>query len=230
MNRIGTSIDDITERIAAIRASITPERQAEIDAEIAAERALEARRKVVAVGMPSISSARRRQGAEPRAPLGRERLGRLAAQPRRDGRFGRGQDRGRMRHPRRIGAYMPRRVALCRFATFGDVLRSVRDTYGAEGSESRALAQWAGCRILCLDDIGKEQADRRRAREALRAARRALPLGQADAFHDAVPIPEGIGASAHGERRRQAHGAGDRAPRVRRRGLPGGSSAMLGAK
>ena len=36
MNRIGTSIDDITERIAAIRASITPERQAEIDAEFAA--------------------------------------------------------------------------------------------------------------------------------------------------------------------------------------------------
>ena len=36
-------------------------------------------------------------------------------------------------------------------------LRGVRDTYGAEGSESRALAQWTGCRILCLDDIGKEK-------------------------------------------------------------------------
>ena len=45
----------------------------------------------------------------------------------------------------------------CRFATFGDVLRSVRDTYGAEGTESRALAQWSGCRILCLDDLGKEK-------------------------------------------------------------------------
>ena len=33
----------------------------------------------------------------------------------------------------------------------------MRDTYGAEGSESRALAQWTGCRILCLDDIGKEK-------------------------------------------------------------------------
>ena len=34
MNRIGTSIDELTERIAAIRASITPERQAEIDAKV----------------------------------------------------------------------------------------------------------------------------------------------------------------------------------------------------
>ena len=113
MNRIGTSIDELTERIAAIRASITPERQAEIDAKLAAEAALEARRKVIAVGMPSIFE---------RTPFD----------------------------------VAPTHVP-CRFATFGDVLRGVRDTYGAEGSESRALAQWTGCRILCLDDIGKEK-------------------------------------------------------------------------
>ena len=150
MNRIGTSIDDITERIAAIRASITPERQAEIDAEIAAERALEARRKVVAVGMPSIfertpfgkapSRARRwAENAWDGSPRNLVVMGDSGA--------------GKTEVACAILAESATRVP-CRFATFGDVLRGVRDTYGA----------------------------------------------------------------------------GDRAPRVRRRGLPGGSSAMLGAK
>ena len=33
----------------------------------------------------------------------------------------------------------------------------MRDTYGGQGSESRALSQWAGCKVLCLDDLGKER-------------------------------------------------------------------------
>ena len=70
MNRIGTSIDELTERIAAIRASITPERQAEIDAKLAAEAALEARRKVIAVGMPSIFERTVRRRADARLPMG----------------------------------------------------------------------------------------------------------------------------------------------------------------
>lgn len=207
MNRIGTSIDELAERIAAIRASITPERQAEIDAKLAAEAALEARRKVIAVGMPSIFERTPFDVAPLRACRWAEKA--WDGSPRNlvvMGDSGAGKTKVACAILAESATHVP-----CRFATFGDVLRGVRDTYGAEGSESRALAQWTGCRILCLDDIGKEKPT-------------------ADALHDAVPIAQGIGASAHGERRRQAHGAGDCAPRVRRRGLPGGSSAMLGAK
>ena len=153
MNRIGTSIDDLTARIAAIRASITPARQAEIDAKLAAEAALEARRKVIAVGMPSIFERTPFDKAPSRARRWAENA--WDGSPRNlvvMGDSGSGKTEAACAILAESAAHVP-----CRFATFGDVLRSVRDTYGAEGTESRALAQWSGCRILCLDDLGKEK-------------------------------------------------------------------------
>lgn len=43
------------------------------------------------------------------------------------------------------------------FATFGDVLRSVRATYGGAGSEGGALGAYRDASVLCVDDIGKER-------------------------------------------------------------------------
>lgn len=44
------------------------------------------------------------------------------------------------------------------FATFGDVLRAVRSTYGAgEGTEETALSRYRSVSVLCIDDLGKER-------------------------------------------------------------------------
>lgn len=43
------------------------------------------------------------------------------------------------------------------FATFGDVLRAVRATYGGAGSEFGALAAYRDASVLCVDDLGKER-------------------------------------------------------------------------
>lgn len=44
------------------------------------------------------------------------------------------------------------------FATFGDVLRAVRSTYGAgEGTEETALSRYRCVSVLCIDDLGKER-------------------------------------------------------------------------
>lgn len=43
------------------------------------------------------------------------------------------------------------------FATFGDVLRAVRATYGGDGSEETALSRYRCVSVLCVDDLGKER-------------------------------------------------------------------------
>ena len=43
------------------------------------------------------------------------------------------------------------------FATFGDVLRAVRATYGGEGNEETALSRYRSVSVLCIDDLGKER-------------------------------------------------------------------------
>ena len=44
------------------------------------------------------------------------------------------------------------------FATFGDVLRAVRSTYGSgEGTEETALSRYRSVSVLCIDDLGKER-------------------------------------------------------------------------
>lgn len=43
------------------------------------------------------------------------------------------------------------------FATFGDVLRAVRATYGRAGSEEEALGAYRSAGVLCIDDLGKER-------------------------------------------------------------------------
>ncbi len=51
-----------------------------------------------------------------------------------------------------LAPYMP--VWFCRF---GDVLRAIRATYGADGSEEDVMARWRGCSVLLIDDLGKER-------------------------------------------------------------------------
>lgn len=153
MQTLADSVSPLVVRIQAMRDSVTPERQAEIDAELKAEADREKRRRIVAVGMPSIFE---------RTPF--------EAAPKRARDWARSCWKGESRNLVLVGdsgdgktetacallvAMAPHMA--CRFATFGDVLRSVRDTYGGQGSESRALSQWAGCKVLCLDDLGKER-------------------------------------------------------------------------
>lgn len=45
----------------------------------------------------------------------------------------------------------------CLYATFGDVLRDVRATYGGEGSERSALSRYRTVGVLLMDDLGKER-------------------------------------------------------------------------
>lgn len=153
MQTLADSVSPLVARIQAMRDSVTPERQAEIDAELRAEADREKRRRILASGMPSIFEQTPFEAAPKRA---------------RD--WARKCRKGEGRNLVLVGdsgdgkteAACALLVAMaphmtCRFATFGDVLRSVRDTYGTAGSESRALSQWAGCRVLCLDDLGKER-------------------------------------------------------------------------
>lgn len=46
---------------------------------------------------------------------------------------------------------------MTRFATFGDVLREIRATYGGHGNERDVLSAYTGVRVLCIDDIGTEK-------------------------------------------------------------------------
>ncbi len=153
MQTLADSASPLLERLQAVRASVTPERQVEIDAAVAADRARDARRKVVAVGMPSIFERTPIDKAPPRARRWADAA--VGGSPRNlvvMGNSGAGKTE--------VACALLADLALrapCRFATFGDVLRSVRETYGGEGSERGALAAWTGCRILCLDDLGKER-------------------------------------------------------------------------
>ena len=56
MQTLADSVNPLVERLKEIRAGITPERQAEIDAKLAIEHDLAKRKAIVAVGMPAILS------------------------------------------------------------------------------------------------------------------------------------------------------------------------------
>lgn len=153
MQTLADSVNPLVERLKEIRAGITPERQAEIDAKLAIERDLEKRKAIVSVGMPTIFE---------RVPF--------EAAPKRAQDWARKCWKGDSRNLVLIGdsgegkteaaCALLGTMALhvrCRFATFGDILREVRATYGADGTEAGVMGKWEGCAVLCLDDLGKER-------------------------------------------------------------------------
>lgn len=153
MQTLADSVSPLVERLKEIRAGVTPERQAEIDAELAVQRDLAKRKAIVAVGMPTIFervpfevAPKRAQDWARKCWKGDSRNLVLI------GDSGEGKTEAACAL---IGAMAPH--VRCRFATFGDILREVRATYGADGTEAGVMGKWEGCAVLCLDDLGKER-------------------------------------------------------------------------
>lgn len=153
MQTLADSVNPLVERLKEIRAGITPERQAEIDAKLAIERDLEKRKAIVSVGMPTIfervpfeAAPKRAQDWARKCWKGDSRNLVLI------GDSGEGKTEAACAL---LGTMTPH--VRCRFATFGDILREVRATYGADGTEAGVMGKWEGCAVLCLDDLGKER-------------------------------------------------------------------------
>ena len=153
MQTLADSVNPLVERLKEIRAGVTPERQAEIDAELAVQRDLAKRKAIVAAGMPTIFervpfevAPKRAQDWARKCWKGDSRNLVLI------GDSGEGKTEAACAL---LGAMAPH--VRCRFATFGDILREVRATYGADGTEAGVMGKWEGCAVLCLDDLGKER-------------------------------------------------------------------------
>lgn len=153
MQTLADSVNPLVERLKEIRDGITPERQAEIDAKLAIERDLAKRKAIVAVGMPTIFERVPFEAAPKRA---QEWARKCWKGDSRNlvfiGDSGEGKTEAACAL---LGAMAPH--VRCRFATFGDILREVRATYGADGTEAGVMGKWEGCAVLCLDDLGKER-------------------------------------------------------------------------
>lgn len=153
MQTLADSVNPLVERLKEIRAGITPERQAEIDAKLAIEHDLAKRKAIVAVGMPAIFERVPFEVAPKRA---QEWTRKCWKGDSRNlvfiGDSGEGKTEAACAL---LGAMAPH--VRCRFATFGDILREVRATYGADGTEAGVMGKWEGCAVLCLDDLGKER-------------------------------------------------------------------------
>lgn len=153
MQTLADSVNPLVERLKEIRDGITPERQAEIDAKLAIERDLVKRKAIVSVGMPTIFERVPFEAAPERA---QEWARKCWKGDSRNlvfiGDSGEGKTEAACAL---LGAMAPH--VRCRFATFGDILREVRATYGADGTEAGVMGKWEGCAVLCLDDLGKER-------------------------------------------------------------------------
>lgn len=156
MQTLADSVNPLVERLKEIRDGITPERQAEIDAKLAIERDLAKRKAIVSVGMPTIFERVPFEAAPERA---QEWARKCWKGDSRNlvliGDSGEGKTEAACAL---LGAMAPH--VRCRFATFGDILREVRATYGADGTEAGVMGKWEGCAVLCLDDLGKERPTR----------------------------------------------------------------------
>lgn len=153
MQTLADSVNPLVERLKEIRAGITPERQAEIDAKLAIERDLAKRKAIVSVGMPTIFERVPFEVAPKRAQDWARKC--LQGDSRNlvfIGDSGEGKTEAACAL---LGAMAPH--VRCRFATFGDILREVRATYGADGTEAGVMGKWESCAVLCLDDLGKER-------------------------------------------------------------------------
>lgn len=153
MQTSADSANPLVERLKEIRAGITPERQAEIDAKLTIERDLAKRKAIVSVGMPTIFERVPFEVAPKRA---RDWARKCWKGDSRNlvliGDSGEGKTEAACAL---LGAMAPH--VRCRFATFGDILREVRATYGADGTEAGVMGKWESCAVLCLDDLGKER-------------------------------------------------------------------------
>lgn len=153
MQTSADSANTLVERLKAIQAGITPERQAEIDAKLAIERDLAKRKAIVAAGMPAIFERAPFEVAPKRA---RDWARKCWKGDSRNlvliGDSGTGKTEAACAL---LGAMAPH--VRCRFATFGDILREVRATYGSDGTELGVMGKWESCAVLCLDDLGKER-------------------------------------------------------------------------
>ena len=153
MQTSADSANTLVERLKEIRDGITPERQAEIDAKLAIERDLAKRKAIVSVGMPAIFERAPFEAAPKRA---RDWARKCWKGDSRNlvliGDSGEGKTEAACAL---LGAMAPH--VRCRFSTFGDILREVRATYGADGTEAGVMGKWESCAVLCLDDLGKER-------------------------------------------------------------------------
>lgn len=153
MQTSADSANPLVARLRAIHDGITPERQAEIDAKLAIERDLAKRKEIVSVGMPAIFERVPFEVAPKRA---RDWARKCWKGDSRNlvliGDSGEGKTEAACAL---LGAMAPH--VRCRFATFGDILREVRATYGADGTEAGVMGKWESCAVLCLDDLGKER-------------------------------------------------------------------------
>ena len=153
MQTLADSVNPLVARIQAMRDSVTPERQAEIDAKLAIECDLEKRKAIVSVGMPTIFERVPFEVAPKRA---QDWARKCVKGDSRNLVFVGDSGAGKTEAACALLGTMAPHVR-CRFATFGDILREVRATYGADGTEAGVMGKWEGCAVLCLDDLGKER-------------------------------------------------------------------------
>ena len=153
MQTLADSANPLVERLKAIHDNIPPERQAEIDAELAVQRDLAKRKAIVSVGMPTIFERVPFEAAPKRA---RDWARKCWKGDSRNLILAGDSGAGKTEAACALLAAMAPHVR-CRFATFGDILREVRATYGSDGTELGVMGKWEGCAVLCLDDLGKER-------------------------------------------------------------------------
>lgn len=189
MQTLADSVNPLVERLKEIRAGVTPERQAEIDAELAIERDLAKRKAIVSVGMPAIFERVPFEVAPKRAQEWARKC--LQGDSRNlvfIGDSGEGKTEAACAL---LGAMAP--YVRCRFATFGDILREVRATYGADGTEAGVMGKWEGCAVLCLDDLGKERPTQDVLDKLFALIDHRYRRGRATVFTTQYKTPSGLG-------------------------------------
>lgn len=211
MQTSADSANPLVERLKAIQAGITPERQAEIDQELAIERDLANRKEIVSVGMPSIFERVPFEVAPKRArdwarkcwkgdsrnlvligDSGEGKTEAACALLAGDGPARPVPIRHFRRHPARGARH----------------LRRGRHRGGRDG-------QMGGCAVLCLDDLGKERPTQDVLDKLFALIDHRYRARPRDHLHDAVQDAQRPRKAAHVARRGRGDRRGDSAARVR---------------